>query len=507
MGSKFKVFIVLLFVLTIGALLGCNKPTASLKTVSQSIPFNKDTELASQALPYLKANPELTGFYPLVDGQEALWARLALIDSAQQSIDLQYYIYSDDNTSSLLTYTLYQAAERGVRVRLLLDDMQSRNDKILASLSRHPNIEVRLFNAFHQRFFRIFGLKDFDRLNRRMHNKALIADGAFAITGGRNIGDEYFSANGSIDFGDFDILTLGPIVPDISAQFDLYWNSEPASPIESIIKNIGPLSPSDVVRWEHALKAAFKGSDYIEKFSDSPLAQHVKNQTINFHWGEARLYYDLPSKVYAPDETNLMLHELGETLKNVNSKLLLISPYFVPTEVGTASLIKAAEQGIEITIITNSLASNDVFAVHGWYAKYRKDLLAAGIKLYEVKVDPSLKKKRSWLGSSRTSLHAKTFIMDNRKIFVGSSNLDPRSAYLNTEMGVLIDAPGFTRLLYRGFESALKKGTYRLSLNQSNDIVWHNDLSGRSFDSEPDASIWLRIGAWMAGVLPIEDQL
>ncbi|WP_245907129.1 phospholipase D family protein [Photobacterium sanctipauli] len=449
----------------------------------------------------------MTGFYPLVDGQEALWARLAIIESAQESVDLQYYIYREDNTSSLLTYTLYQAAERGVRVRVLLDDFQSRDDRGLASLSSHPNIEIRLFNPFNYRRFRALDIFDFDRLNRRMHNKALVVDGAIAITGGRNIGDEYFSANNSVDFGDFDILTIGSVVPDISNQFDTYWNSQPATPIETFIKDKAPPSPEVIASWERSLKSAFKGTKYLKKFTDLPIAQHVANHTLDFYWGSATLFYDLPSKIYSPSDTTLLLHELGETLKRVDSKLLLISPYFVPTEAGTASLVNAANQGLEIIIITNSLASNDVFAVHGWYSKYRKDLLAAGIRLYEVKIDPSLKKQRSWLGSSRTSLHAKTFIIDKKEVFVGSTNLDPRSAYLNTEMGVLIHAPEFTDLIYNNFESALKKSTYRLSLNGSGEIEWHNDVQGTTYNTEPDASIWLRLGAWLAGIFPIEDWL
>ncbi|MDD1824781.1 phospholipase D-like domain-containing protein, partial [Photobacterium sp. ZSDE20] len=209
---------------------GCSSLPEADKFPSYTIPFDAQTQLASQALPYINKHPKLTGFYPLGDGQEAFLARLALIYGAEHSLDLQYYIYRDDNTSSLMTYALYQAAERGVRVRILLDDMQSRNDESMAQLASHPNIDIRLFNPFAERSARIFGfISDFDRVNRRMHNKALIADNAFVITGGRNIGDEYFAANTSVDFGDFDILMLGESVPEISVQFDLYWNSKPST--------------------------------------------------------------------------------------------------------------------------------------------------------------------------------------------------------------------------------------------------------------------------------------
>ncbi|MGR5063035.1 phospholipase D-like domain-containing protein [Photobacterium sp. DNB22_13_2] len=508
MAYLFVFFRYLVMIVSFFSFIGCSSIPTTEKTPSYTIPFDSQTQLASQVLPYLNKHPELTGFYPLGDGQEAFLARLALIYGAEHSIDLQYYIYRDDNTSSLMTYALYQAAERGVRVRMLLDDMQSRNDESMAQLASHPNIDIRLFNPFEERSARILGfISNFDRLNRRMHNKALIADNAFVITGGRNIGDEYFAANTAVDFGDFDILMLGESVPKISIQFDLYWNSKPSIPIESFVKNASEPTTERIKSWEDDLKRHFKHSRYVKSLAELPLTEHIKNETLAFYWGEAEVHYDLPSKVYSPEDTDLLLHQLSAIINQADNELLLISPYFVPTEQGANSLTQAVEDGIDITIITNSLASNDVFAVHGWYAKYRKPLLAGGVKLYEVKVDPSLKKKRSWLGSSRTSLHAKTFLIDRKDLFVGSFNIDPRSAYLNTEMGVLIESSEFGEVIYREIERNLKKNTYRLALNGDGDLEWHNDLRGTVTHSEPDASIWLRFSAWFAGLLPIEDQL
>ncbi|WP_222939532.1 phospholipase D family protein [Photobacterium sp. BZF1] len=498
------------FALVVGfiSFFGCSSLPEAEKTPTYTIPFDAQTELGRQVKPYLDDYADLTGFYPLGDGQEAFLARLALIYSAEHSLDLQYYIYRSDSTSSLMTYALYQAAERGVRVRILLDDMQSRNDTSLARLSSHPNIKIRLFNPFVNRKSRIFGfISDFDRLNRRMHNKALIADNAFSITGGRNIGDEYFAANSAIDFGDFDILMVGDAITDISVQFDLYWNSKPAIPIESLVQPQPKPTPEEVFEWETELKRDFKHSEYMESMAKLPLTDHIKNKTLEFYWGKAEVHYDLPSKVYSPEDTDLMLHQLGAILEQADSELLLVSPYFVPTSQGADALVQAVDEGIDVTIITNSLASNDVFAVHGWYAKYREPLLAGGVKLYEVKVDPSLKKKRSWLGSSRTSLHAKTFIIDRKKLFVGSFNFDPRSAYLNTEMGVLIESSEFGELLYRQVDRNLKKNTYRLALDESGNLEWHNDVSGIIKRKEPDSGLFLRFSAWFAGLLPIEDQL
>ncbi|WP_299019714.1 phospholipase D family protein [uncultured Photobacterium sp.] len=492
----------------IGTLLvGCAQQIHHEKEFSTAIPLNRNTTLATYSRPYLVGTPNLSGFYPLGDGQEALLARLALIQSAESSIDLQYYIYRDDHTSSLMTWALYQAAERGVRVRILLDDMQARDDNVLATLSSHPNIKLRLFNPFTQRTFRMLGfVGDFDRLNRRMHNKALVADSAFAVTGGRNIGDEYFAANDAVDFGDFDLLLIGSAVPDIARQFDLYWNSRPATPIEHLVDNIQPPTRVQLSQWQQSLENRFKNSDYINALSDLPLAQEVKNQSLNFYLAEAEVIYDMPSKVYAKDTNALLLHQISAVLQQAKSDFLLISPYFVPTQNGTEALVEAARKGINVTIITNSLASNDVFAVHGWYAKYRKPLLKGGVKLYEVKVDSSLKKDRSWLGSSRTSLHAKTFIIDQHKIFVGSFNFDPRSAYINTEMGVFLDTPEFVEYIYQQMGIGLIKNTYRLELNDD-EIIWVDDHTGVRYTSEPYAGFWSRLGAWFSGLMPIESQL
>ena len=432
-------WLTVIFGICLGPILsGCSQQIPLDKEFSTAVPFNTNTSLGSYTKPYLRPYSDLTGFYPLADGQEALLARLAIIHAAEQSIDLQYYIYRSDHTSSLMTWALYQAAERGVRVRVLLDDMQSRDDANLAALSSHPNIQIRLFNPVGNRTFRMLGfVGDYDRLNRRMHNKAIIADGAFAITGGRNIGDEYFAANDAVDFGDFDLLLLGAAVADIAVQFDVYWNSRPATPIESLVKTVRPPTEAQLEQWQHSLEGYFKDSAYASSLADLPLTQHIKNQTLDFYLAKAEVVYDMPSKIYAQDASALLLHQIGAVLQQAESDFLLISPYFVPTSEGTTALAAATQEGINVTIITNSLASNDVFAVHGWYAKYRKDLLKGGVKLYEVKVDPSLKKNRSWLGSSHTSLHAKTFIIDNHIVFVGSFNFDPRSAYINTEMGYL----------------------------------------------------------------------
>ncbi|WP_418114046.1 phospholipase D family protein [Vibrio scophthalmi] len=489
-----------------------SRPDSVIKASSLTLPLNPNTKLGQLATHYMSENQtsaaDQSGFYPLSDGQEALLARIALIENSEQSLDLQYYIYRDDSTSSLLTHAIFQAAERGVRVRILLDDMQSRSDSDMAALAAHDNIELRLFNAFDNRVLRMLDfLTNFSQMNRRMHNKALIADSAFAIAGGRNIGDEYFAANHDVDFGDFDLLLAGNSVAEISHQFDLYWNSTPATPIEALVEVGQAPTAEQVTQWQRQLRNHFDGSEYSANINQLPLMRALNGKTLPLYWGEAKVYYDQPSKVYQPDQSQLMLHSLGDILSQADSSFVLVSPYFVPTQAGTDLLTKAAQEGLDITIITNSLASNDVFAVHGWYAKYRKQLIESGINLYEVKADPQAKKNYSWLGSSRTSLHAKTFVIDGRKIFAGSFNFDPRSAFLNTEMGVLINAPEFVTDALMNVDDILHKSAYQLMLDNQGNLLWINHQTHRRYDSEPDTSIWLRIGAWIAGILPIETQL
>ena len=487
-------------------LIGCAQPLSTTKTATYSNVDNYNTTLLQKTLPYIQSNPNKTAFYPLGDGQAALLARLAIIESAQKTVDVQYYIYRDDATSHLLTWYLYQAAERGVRVRLLLDDMQKRDDRFLANLSAHPNVEVRLFNTFGNRSFKPLSfLTDFDRLNRRMHNKSIIADGVFAITGGRNIGDEYFSANNNVEFGDFDLLMMGKVIPQVSRQFDEYWNSKPATPIEMLVTDAHLPTTAQLQQWKKAQKQ-YLTSDYARSLKQHPMAKKLSNQTLPFYWADAELVYDTPYKV-KHSQDDLLLHHLSTMIGQAKTDFLLISPYFVPTEPGVKALVKAAKRGLNITIVTNSLASNDVFAVHGWYAKYRKEMLENGIKLYEIKTDPHIKKKHSWLGNSRSSLHAKTFIIDRKKVFVGSFNFDPRSAYLNTELGVIVDSKPFSDIFYADLDQLLEKSAYRLSLDSNNDIIWTDDTNGKQFNSEPDSSTILKMGAWLAGALPIEKHL
>ncbi|MGR5175567.1 phospholipase D family protein [Vibrio mediterranei] len=446
-----------------------------------------------------------TGFYPLDKGHDALLARLAIIETAQASIDVQYYIFRDDEAGNLLAWRLFEAAERGVRVRLLLDDMQKYDDNDLVSFSSHPNIEVRMFNPHHLRSARgIAMLSDFKRLNHRMHNKSLTVDGVVSIIGGRNVGNEYYSIESNVEFSDLDLLMVGKSVRQVNRQFDLYWNSDYSVPVEWLTSKRLQYTDADVEVWvnELGLEEKFSGGTY--DFSKLPLYSDLINGTIELYWGVGNLLYDLPNKPDSKQST--LIDSLGAVLEEGKSSLVLISPYFVPTESGTKELIQAVKDGREVIIITNSLASNDVFAVHGWYAKYRKQLVEGGVQLWEVKSNAEIKKNWSLTGSSRSSLHTKAVVIDKKKLFVGSMNWDPRSAHLNTEMGVVIEQHEYAQKVYREILKEIPTTAYEIQV-VDDDVVWFDYTTGDTLTSEPDASFWRRMGAWFSGILPIEEQL
>lgn len=497
-----KTVLILLIVL----LSGCaSQQTPPPKSITHQLGYQADSRLALYFEQQEHDTSTYTGFYPLDTGHDALLARIALIESAEHTLDLQYYIYRNDETGHLITWRLYEAAERGIRVRVLLDDMQKRNDSDLAYLHSHPNIDVRLFNPNNYRSARNLGfLTDFDRLNSRMHNKSLTADSVVSIVGGRNIGNEYFSYYAPVEFGDFDLLLYGNTVEQTADQFDKYWNSDFAVPIDWITSDAKELRREEIEQFviDEQLEKQFTSGAY--DMTQLKFYSQMQQQKLQLYWGAGRLIYDKPTKIIG--EGSHLTDDLQLVLEGVESELIIISPYFVPTEVGTRLLVDGVKSGKKVTIITNSLASNDVYAVHGWYAKYRKDLIEGGVELWEMRASANIRNSWSMTGSSHSSLHAKILLIDNHILFVGSMNWDPRSAHINTEMAVLLEHELFVTESKSEMQSQLIESAYKLEL-EDGELVWLNLSNGEKFTSEPDASIWRRIGAWAAGILPIEDHL
>ena len=467
------------------------------------------------------AHPGQAGFILLENGLDAFVARALLAEYAERSIDVQYYLYHNDLTGKLLTNQLLKAADRGVRVRLLVDDMGlAGRDLGSAVLDSHPNIEVRIFNPFSRNAGRLSQLLTrFGSVTRRMHNKSFTVDNQIAILGGRNVGNEYFDADPDIAFADLDVVLIGPVVKNISASFDAYWNSELVYPINVLVKK--QPTPEEIQKKTLEFEEFIRGqenSSYLQALSNSDLANNIRQQRVEFHWGDAELLFDQPEKIL-DDRSESDIHLIAQlkTVKDrIEKELIILSPYFVPGKDGVQSLVKLKESGAAIRILTNSLASTDVGAVHAGYARYRKDLLRAGIEIYELNKKISKderKKKRGKEGSSKASLHAKTFILDRDSVFIGSLNLDPRSVYENTEIGVVLDSPEIAQYMAQKFDANIATSAFRLELQSKEDgterLLWHGYENGkeRVYTVDPYTGFWRRLGLGFMGLLPIESQL
>ncbi len=499
--------------LSLGACAGL--PDVSERAASIALESHPRTTLAKTVQPAVAAHPGLSGARLLKSGEDAFASRLVLADAAERSLDVQYYIWKDDLTGKVLTQRLLRAADRGVRVRVLFDDIGSKpSDQNLLALDSHPNLEVRLFNPVVQRSPKLLGMMlEFGRINRRMHNKSFTADGQVSILGGRNIGDEYFAADEVMNFSDLDVAMIGPAVKEVSKAFDLYWNNQSAIGITDLARGSDPEKDLAAMRTELAAhEVVAKNSPYANQLRGSMFDGQLKSQ-LPYHWGSARIVYDDPDKVAtsARDPRTHMAPALRAEAMRSKEELFMVSPYFVPGKEGVANLAALRERGPRVVVITNSLASTDSAAVHGGYKGYRKPLLRAGIELYELKPTPGVHSVRhgwSTAASLDTSLHSKTYSIDRRTLFVGSYNLDPRSKRLNTEIGALLDCPELASYLPETVDPALATETYRLELDGRR-LVWVTQEDGKEvrYDHEPATSFWQRFNAEILSWLPIEGLL
>lgn len=455
------------------ALTSCSSlPPLEGRVASTAIADTDDTRLGKALMPLTMAHPGLAGIHALADGRDAFAARAVLAQAADRSLDVQYYIWRNDTTGRLMFDALRAAAERGVRVRLLLDDNNTAGlDASLAALDAHPMIEVRLFNPNGIRAVRAVGMAaDFMRLNRRMHNKSFTADNQVTIIGGRNVGDEYFGAAGEISFADLDVIAAGPVVRAVSDDFDLYWNSPSAYPLVLLAPDAAAAP---------ALKPDAEAQAYIEAIKRSAFLEQLVEGSLPLEWARARFVSDDPAKVMgtAAPEANIAF-KLRDILGEPQRSLDLVSPYFVPGKEGTAAFVDLAKKGTRTRILTNSLEATDVAAVHAGYAKWRKPLLESGVTLYELRreaTDEPTRDKRgsgSGIGSSDASLHAKTFGVDGKRVFVGSFNFDQRSIHLNTEMGMVIDSPALAARLTETLDRTLPTRAYEVKLDDRGSVIW-----------------------------------
>jgi len=498
---------------------GCaSLPSLEGRTTTVAFAETAGTQLGRALAAEVAANPGKTGIHPLSNPHDAFVARLLLATSAEKSLDLQYFVWERDQVGLLLFEALWQAAERGVRVRLLLDDFYTDGlDPTIAVLDAHPNIEVRLYNPVTQRGERGINLViDFARVNRRMHNKSFTVDNQVTIVGGRNIGNEYFGASSGVAFADLDVIAVGAAVREVSKEFDLYWNSPSAYPAGSIV---GKARPEDAARLQATFAATRADPDsgaYLPTAGDTPFARSILDHNLAYEWVNTKLLYDDPAKTLDPRAgTDLLLFpELVRALGPAEGSLDLVSPYFVPGETGTAALAALARRGVKVRIVTNSLASTDVKAVHSGYAKRRRELLKGGVVLYELKptaASESHEHNQPWFGSGELSaLHAKTLAVDRRRGFVGSFNFDPRSELINTEMGLIIYSPTLAAKLAETFDTVVPSVAYEVRLAPDGErLQWiGRTASGEvRYDAEPETSPLLRFGIDMLGILPIDGLL
>jgi putative cardiolipin synthase len=512
-----RVFVALVFAL---AFTGCATLDLSVpRVVSHAWPEPEATTLGRALADPAAAAEGKSGFYLVVSGMEAFALRAALAEVAQRTLDLQYYAVHDDATGQLLLNRLLAAAKRGVRVRLLIDDLNVAGDeRNLATLAAKPNLEVRVYNAFLRRgplaVMRLLEyLADSVRLNRRMHNKAWIADNAAAIVGGRNVGDEYFEAHSGVNFADLDLFAAGPVVRDISKSFDEYWNSEWAVPIEAFVASAP--TAEEVAAFERRLEArmeVFRDTDYARILRDTRPAFRLRSGSLPLVRAPATVIYDEPGKAalgradaghpeFAP--------RLQPLVEAARREVILISPYFIPSEIVISHLGTLAARGVRVRILTNSLASTDAPVAHAAYARSRERLLAAGVELYEMRADGLQRISRT--AESGASLHAKAVVVDREHALVGSMNLDPRSRLHNTEVAVLVDSSELARSIGAFFDEAIQPArAFQLVLSADDPahIVWITEDGGAGVrhEREPLAGWWRRFLTNVLAVL-IPEQL
>jgi putative cardiolipin synthase len=485
------------------------------KPESHAVTDTDDTYLGKKIAGLAEQHPGEAGFYPMGDGIDALASRLLLAGRAERTIDAQYYLIKNDIVSHAFISALLNAADRGVRVRLLIDDFLAGGfDTGMAALDSHPNFELRIFNPFAYRSVRFMdGITNFSRINRRMHNKSFTVDNQVTIIGGRNIADEYFGAREDAKFGDLDVLTVGPIVHEVSNTFDSYWNHERASPIEAFAKM--PDDPAaELVRIRAELEKSREHvltTKYAAAVKDKVL-EYVETDSSVFIWAPYVLAVDSPDKNFKSkaESVSSIKTPLRESLLSATSEVVIVSAYFVPRKAGVEALTKLQESGVNVTIITNSLASTNQATVHGGYAPSRKPLLKAGVKIYEVRADATVRGSEIVSAEdARATLHTKAFIVDRREFFIGSFNFDPRSANINTELGVIIRSPELAAASIDILLAALDEQTFEVFLNEKGKLRWRGHENGEEviLKKEPQTTWGQRFAAGFFRIIPMRAQL
>ncbi len=508
----------ILILLTIFLLSGCSSlPKDYPRTPSIAYKNHKSTKIGRLFEKEAAKHPGKSGFHLIPHGQEAFTSRIAMTEIAEKSLDLQYYLWHSDSTGVLLAHHVLKAADRGVKVRILIDDIGlAGDDSVIASMDAHPNIQIRIFNPFAHRSLRGLNfLRDFNRLNHRMHNKTFVVDNTVAIIGGRNIGDQYFAVSEESNFRDLDIAAAGPVVQQISNVYDYFWNGNWSVPIAALAGRT--YTQEDLVKVKQTIRQKITTNNF-----PYPLDKDVKELRSrlisirdNFIWAKGQFVWDDPKvmSVSTDQQKDTMIEKLEERVKSLKKHLYIESAYFVPRDSGIASLKQLNDRTVKVRLLTNSLASNDVIPSHAGYAGYRKKLIKSGVELYELRPDAGGKNvtnKKLLTTSNKSGLHTKTMVFDDNAVFVGSFNLDPRSAAINTEGGLYVESPELAKEVISYMKEGIKaKNSYRIVLDTGGKLAWITIIDGKRviYHSEPEVGTWKRFKSDFIGILPIELQL
>lgn len=487
-------------------------PIGFPKDYSEAFTNTEDTRLGKNVDEWKANHPGKSGFYPLSGGIEGLGARLALIDRAERSIDAQYFLMKPDSAGRLFSVKLLEAADRGVRVRFLLDDIfTSVNDDALLVMNQHPNIEIRLFNPIGRGgVYYANYLGDFKLANRRMHNKSFTVDNQVSIVGGRNIADEYFELLTETEFKDLDMLAVGAIAADIAVTFDRFWNHALAIPMEAYEtgKDLPDLETARANMDKQALEIS---KSIYQRAVSAPLIQDLLEDRVALYPGDSRAITDDPEKLLneISSDQKTLVTALAGAIYRAKSEVIVITPYFIPGKKGVEFWRNIAGKGVRVAIITNSLASNNHVPVHAGYARYRHDVIDAGVELYELRVDGSkVPESSNEQAYESVTLHTKAVLIDRRYTFIGSLNLDPRSIDINTEMGLMVDNTDLAGMLSDRVFQAVPSLAYRVTENKKGSLRWTTYIDGEEIveTGEPQAGAWLKFKAFMSRILP-ESQL
>ena len=495
-------------------------PHAVEKPVSHSLTYPLSSALARSITALSHAHPNQSGHVVLDTGRQAFNSRVALAGTAERTLDAQYYIWNNDTTGRILANSLVEAADRGVRVRLLMDDYGvGGKDRQLIALDAHARIEVRVYNPFNEglrtglRKWMHFAF-GFARLNHRMHSKTFITDNSFAITGGRNIGDEYFDANPAMNHRDRDMLSVGPVVDEISSQFDLLWNSEWAIPITSLTR-VAYSTEELSQRYQELREAIETDSGHLYPLPATPAQKRdlIQSYLDKAIWAPTRFVYNPPSITGGDESGSAVVSDaLVDLLSKAENEVLVESAYFTIMNDMISHLSPSIKSGLDIKVLTNSLSTTDVWTIHAGYTRNREKLLQRGVEIYEWRRDGQsctklIDNDRLDCDKLKYSLHAKSVVFDRDTVFVGSFNLNPRSQLLNTETALIIHSTELAQRIAADISLEMQpENSWRLGFDNSGALRWYGTTYGvqEVFDHEPKTSFISRFKTAAAAIIPLE---